>query len=204
LGNGAGADTAISGTSGETEMGWKEFFGFGKKKKEESGTLTDLGLKDLQVGYFVDYDLKTWEVVARHTYDWGQGDVTQEWQLKSADDTLYLERESDDEEEWSVSRPIPFARLGEAVRGHIRENEDPPEEIEYEGVTYYLDSFGGGQFFRNGEGPGRELLAWDYEDEEGDHYLAIEQWGEEEFEAAVGGPAESYQFTNILPRESSE
>lgn len=185
-------------------MGWKEFFGFGKKKKEESGTLTDLGLKDLRVGYFVDYDLKTWEVVARHTYDWGQGDVTREWQLKSADDTLYLERESDDEEEWSVSRPIPFARLGEAVRSHIRENEDPPEEIEFEGVTYYLDSFGGGQFFRNGEGPGRELLAWDYEDEEGDNYLAIEQWGEEEFEAAVGGPAESYQFTNILPRETSE
>ena len=185
-------------------MGLKELFGFGKKRSKEPPPRTDLGLNDLEVGFFVDYDLQTWEVVARHSYDWGQGDMTQEWQLKSADDTLYLERESDDEEEWSVSRPIPFARLGEAVRNHILEHEDPPEEIEFEGVTYYLDSFGGGRFFRNGKGPGREFLAWDYEDDSGERYLAIEQWGEEEFEAALGGPAEPYQFTNILPRETEE
>lgn len=183
-------------------MGWKEFFGFGKKKSSDEPALTDLGLTDLRVGYFVDYDLKTWEVVARHTYDWGRGDESQEWQLKSSDDTLYLERESDDEEEWSVSRPISFARLGETVRRHILENEDPPDEIRYEGVAYYLESFGGGRFFRDGQGPGRDVLAWDYEDEEGERYLSIEQWGEEEFEAAVGAPAEPYQFTNILPRET--
>jgi hypothetical protein len=191
-------------------MGWKEFFGIHKKdRKQDPGAsaedlvnqVTDLTLSDLKVGYFLDYDLKTWEVVAYHYYDWGDGgNLTHEWQLKSADDTLYLEKESDDEVDWSVSRPIPFGSLGARVRNHILENEDPPDEIEFEGTTYHLDEFGGGKFFRNGKGPGREFLVWDYEDDAGESFLSIEQWDEDDFEASVGTFVEEYQFTNILPR----
>ena len=41
-----------------------------------------------------------------------------------------------------------------------------------------------------------------YEDESGEKYLAIEQWGETEFEASLGQPVEEYQFSDILPGES--
>jgi hypothetical protein len=191
-------------------MGWKEFFGIRKKGHDQDAgasaehaaePLTDLRLSDLKVGYFLDYDLKTWEVVAYHYYDWGDGGtLTHEWQLKSADDTLYLEMESDDEVDWSVFRPIPFGRLGARVRNHIVENEDPPDEIVFDGTTYYLDEFGGGKFFRNGKGQGREFLVWDYEDDAGKLYLSIEQWDEDDFEASVGVAVEEYQFSNILPR----
>ena len=43
------------------------------------------------------------------------------------------------------------------------------------------------------------MLRWSYEDEEGEVYLGIEQWGEWDFDATVGKPVEEYQFTNILP-----
>ena len=191
-------------------MGWKDFFGIRKKdRKQNAGTpaqdpaaqVTDLTLSDIKVGYHLDYDMKTWEVVAYHYYDWGDGgNLTHEWQLKSFDDTLYLEKTSDDETEWSVSRPIPFKQLGTSVRNHILEKEDPPDEIEFEGKIYHLDEFGGGKFFRNGKGPGREFLVWDYEDDAGECFLSIEQWDEDDFEASVGIFVEAYQFTNILPR----
>ncbi|WP_373500474.1 DUF4178 domain-containing protein [Desulfococcus sp.] len=191
-------------------MGWKEFFGFGRKRREPdpggseekpSASVTDLTLADLQVGYVLDYDMKTWEVTAQHHYDWGDGGtLSHEWQMKSHDDTLYLEKASDDEVEWCVCRPIPFSRLGARVRNHIQEHEDPPDEIEFEGTTYHLDEFGGGKFFRNGKGPGREFLVWDYEDDAGERFLSIEQWDEDDFEVFVGIFVEEYQFTNILPR----
>ncbi|MBW2366658.1 MAG: DUF4178 domain-containing protein, partial [Deltaproteobacteria bacterium] len=77
-------------------MGLKDFF---KKKQPSDLKITDLTLSDLKMGYMVDYDLKTWQVTAHNTYDWGDGDLTLEWQLKSHDDTIYLELESDDEEQ---------------------------------------------------------------------------------------------------------
>ncbi len=183
-------------------MGWKSFFGL-DDKKEETGPdpITGLTLSSLKVGYFVDYDLKTWEVKACHRYEWGPGDYTYEWQLVSHNDTIYLQKESEDEDEWTISRPIAFSRLGPGIKEHILEHDDPPDAINFEGVDYYMEEFGGGRFFKDCKGPGREFLSWTYEDDPGENFLSIEQWGEEDFEAFKGEYAEEYQFTNILPRE---
>lgn len=184
-------------------MGWKDFFSSKKKKKEEPLSLDNLTLSKLKVGYFVDYDLQTWEVVGYHYYDWGHGDITHEWQLKSHDDTIYLECESDDENVWSIGKKISFSRLGPGIADHIIKNGDPPDEIKYDGVTYYLEEMSGGHFYENGKGPGQKFLSWDYEDDDGEKFLSIEQWGERDFEAGTGFPVEEYQFTNILPRETT-
>ena len=73
-------------------MGWKDFFGLGKKKvrKEEPDLISDLSLAKLKKGWFVDFDDKSWQVEAYNYYDWGSRDITHEWQLKSHDDTIYL------------------------------------------------------------------------------------------------------------------
>ncbi len=182
-------------------MGIGDFFK--RDKKEEPDPLKDLTLAKLKVGYLVDYDLKTWEVVANNYYDWGGGDISHEWQLKSGDEVVYLERESGDNEEWSLNRKIAFGHLGSNVKEHILETGDPPEEIVFEGTTYYRDETGGGRFFKDCQGPGSELLRWSYEDDEGRSYLGLEQWGEEDFDATIGEPVEEYQFINILPRDQS-
>ncbi len=179
-------------------MGIRDFFK--KNKTTELDPLTDLSLAKLKVGYLVDYDLKTWEVVACNHYDWGGGDISHEWQLTSGDEVVYLEMESDDEEEWSLNRKIAFGRLDPEVKKHILETQDPPEEIVFEGTTYYMEEMTGGHFYKNGQGPGKELLRWSYEDDKGRSYLGIEQWGEQDIDASAGKPVDEYQFTNILPR----
>ena len=179
-------------------MGIKDFF---KKKKNDLDPLADLSLTNLKKGYLVDYDLKTWEVVASNYYDWGDGDISYEWQLKSVDEVVYLEKESDDEEEWSLNRKINFSRLGPNIKEQIVETGDPPDEIVFEGMTYYREETAGGHFFKDSQGPGKEVLRWSYEDDSGRCYLGIEQWGEADFDAAAGEPVEEYQFINILPRK---
>jgi hypothetical protein len=179
-------------------------FDFLKKDKDQGpDPISGLSLKSMKPGYLVDYDLKTWEVAAYNLYDWGEGDQSHEWQLKSGDEVVYLELETDDEDDWSLNRKIPFGKIGAAVKDHILEHDDPPDEIEVDGVTYYLESAAGGHFLKDGEGPGRPLLRWGYEDDDGGRYLGLEQWGEEEFEASSGAPVEEYQFSNILPRENA-
>ncbi len=183
-------------------MGLFDFFRK-KKRVDQGSSMVDLALDDLIAGCMVDYDLKTWEVSARHVTDWGDGCKTIEWQLKSYDDLIYLEKYEDDEVEWCISRKVDFHLLGPEVPQKIIENGDPPETVTYEGVSYYFEEGGGGHFFKNGTGPGQPMLSWDYEDDSGGRYLTIEQWGEKEFEAFLGEPVESYQFTNMLPPQSS-
>ncbi|MBF0451568.1 MAG: DUF4178 domain-containing protein [Candidatus Magnetomorum sp.] len=176
-------------------MGWKDLF----RKKEQEENLTDLDLSQIKPGYFVDYDLKSWEVKAYNKYDWGAGETSDEWHLACADDAIFLEREFDDEETWIMTRKIPFNKLGAFVREHIKEYEDPPEEISYDNRKYYLEDSAGGYFHPDGKSTSYELLSWTFEDDSGDHLLGIEQWGEDDFSAWIGSPVEAYQFTNILP-----
>jgi len=174
---------------------------FRSGKKNQPDPVSDLTLAKLEPGYLVDFDLKTWEVTARNTYDWGEGDLSHEWRLVSGDDAVFLELESDDEEDWSLNRKIPFNRLEAGLKEHILEKGDPPRELTLEGRTFYLEEMAGGHFLKDGQRPGQPLLSWSYEDDEGETYLTLEQWGEEDFEAFLGRPVEEYQFTNILPRE---
>ena len=181
------------------DMGLKDWF---SKKKEtpEVDPLHDLSLEHLKPGYFVDFDLKTWEVTGYNVYEWEEESaVNREWRLSASDDVVYLELEVDDDRYWSINRKIPFQSLGPEVGQHLRENQDPPDEIVYNGVTFYLEEMAGGYFREGEEGVRREMLRWSYEDDSGDRFLTIEQWGEDDFEASTGEPAHEYQFTNILP-----
>ena len=175
---------------------------FRKKKKEpELDSLHDLVLSKMKPGCFVDYDLETWEVTRYNTYDWGDGMITEEWELRNGDEVRYLDKEEDDEVEWSLSRKIPFGKFDPdgSIARHIIEKEDPPGQVPYEGETYYLEESGGGFFRRDGKGPGKEFLRWDYLSDKAGAFLTTEQWGEEDFEAVAGMAVEEYQFINILP-----
>jgi len=178
-------------------MSWLDLFK--KKKSPGPDPLTELTPANLQAGYILDYDLKTWKVDACHYYDWGSGDITYEWQLITHDDTVYLEREPDDEDFWSICRKIPISRLGSHIINHIKAHDDPPNTFEFENDTYHLEETGGGRFFKDSKGPGLELISWSFQTTDGKKFLTIEQWGEDEFEASVGRPVEAYQFSNILP-----
>ncbi len=179
-------------------MGIRDIF---KKKAASEPVVVEIRLNDLKTGYMVDYDMKTWEVTASHYYDWGDASITREWQLKSADETVYLSMESDDDISFCISRKIPFDRVGLKTKKKIMETGDPPDEIELDGVLYHLEETAGGHFYKDGRGSGREMLSWDFKDDAGRNCLAVEQWGENDFEASLGETVEEYQFSNILPNK---
>ena len=179
-------------------MGLKDLF---KKQEDEFDPLKDLELSKLRIGYYLDFDLKTWEVTAQCQYDYGDGYVTDEWELTTGREKWYLERAEDDEVEWTFSKKLPIGAIEGDVRQHIIDNEDPPEQIVCKGKTYYLDESGTGKMRKKGAGV-KEFIYWDFIDEKDEHFLTIEQWGETEFEAADGYYVEEYQFTNILPGET--
>ncbi len=182
-------------------MGIFDFFK-SKKVDEPHDTITNLSLENLRVGFFVDYDMDTWQVQAAHRYDWG-GETSLEWQLTSSQGTLYLGMETDDETEWSLFKSIDFAALDDTVRQALMAEGDPPETITYQKTVYTLQESSGGHFYENGihsdTAKPQELISWDFENADGTRYLSIEQWGETEFEACVGWPVQEFQFSNILP-----
>lgn len=177
-------------------MGLKDLF---KKKEEEFDPLKDLQLPKLRVGYYVDYDLKTWEVTGYSKYDFGEGYTTDEWELTSGREKWYLERSENDEVEWTLSKKIPIGAIEGEIRQYIIEHDDPPEQVVCKSRKYYLDESGTGYMYEGGEESAKEFVYWDFIDEEDEHFLTIEQWGETEFEAAEGYYVEEYQFSNILP-----
>ncbi|MBN1352627.1 DUF4178 domain-containing protein [candidate division KSB1 bacterium] len=181
-------------------MGWNIF---GKKKQEdEFDALRDVQLKNLGIGWMVDYDMKTWEVVAHHKYDWGGGSTSEEWELRSSSKTIFLEYDPEDEGEFTISWKIPVGKIEGNIKEHLRTNDDAPGQIVVDGVTYYLDEDGGGLFLENCKPPEKEFIYWDYVDDSEENIVTVEQWGDNEFEAYLGKVVEEYQFENILPAAS--
>ena len=176
-------------------MGIFDFFK--KKKPENDFDPTAIKLDSLKPGYFLDYDLKTWEVITKSHYDW-DGDYSYEWQLKSSDKTIYLEQEIDDESDWSISNKIPIGKIGSNITKSLQ-SDNPPDSINLDGLEYYLEESGGGHYYKDGKDPAREVLYWQYENEAGDKFITLEQWGENEFEASSSFTVEEYQFTDITP-----
>ncbi|MGH1362498.1 MAG: DUF4178 domain-containing protein [Calditrichia bacterium] len=172
-----------------------------KSKDEEDNfdPLSDLSLDALKVGYYLDYDLKTWEVTAYNRYDYGEGTVSDEWELTSGREKVYLIREEDDDVWWSICTKIPLSDIQEDVASSIKRTDDPQKEITVGGETYYLDESGPVHFIENGNFEKVGLVYWCFIDSGDDKYVEIEQWGEERFEASKGFYVKEYQFTNILP-----
>ena len=177
---------------------WAKWFG----KKEEKPSLDpfkDLVLEKLAPGYLVDYDTRTWEVTAHHYYDMGDGYRVQEWELRSGGELYYLNREEEDGVYWTWTRKVPIGTIHKTIRNSILEHGDPPEFLEHEGNRFHMESYGGAEFYQHGQGSPLPFLYWDYEDENGEQVLTIEQWGDNEFEASAGCYIKEYQFTHILP-----
>ena len=177
-------------------MALKDWF----KKKDDFDPLKDLELSKLRIGFLVDFDMQSWQVTGACRYDYGEGYVTDEWELTSGHDKLFLERSQDDDILWTLSKKIPMGAIDGDIRKHIIAHDDPPDQIIYNEKSYYLDESGTGRLHKQ-DNTAKEFVYWEFIDEADQNFVTIEQWTETEFEAAAGYHVEEYQFTNILPGE---
>jgi hypothetical protein len=180
-------------------------FDFLKKKEEQPGyDITNLSVLDLDQGFILDYDMKSWQVKEVGEYDWGDNNFSREYKLDSGDDVLYLNVENDGELELSMSKNIKMHKLGENIMDETIKNEKPPSKIEYLDKMYYLDEDCAGFYndVTKGGDDWEELINWEYYDDEEENVISITQWGEREFDASVGKIIKEYEISNIIPASS--
>jgi len=172
---------------------------FKKKEDEPHYDPSNIGMKDLRTGFVFDYDMKSWVVKKAWDYAWESGGHTFEFQADCGDETIYIDVEEDDELEISVWKKVKPRVLHEDIPELIQDEGRPPKKIEYAGTVYFLDNQTEGECAEEGSKEWSRLIVWDYYDESEQFFLNIEQWGENEFEAALGAKAREEYFSNILP-----
>jgi len=171
---------------------------FSKKEEKSYDDITDLTVKNLDVGFIFDYETETWQVTAKNRYETDEGEYF-EMEIKSSSDVCFLEPGDEDLHTWLITKKIPIGKIGGNVRAHIKKEQDPPDTITYDGVEYYLDASTDGHFFKDCEGEGDPFISWNFLDDSEKKQITIEQWGETEFEASTGLEVEEFRFMNILP-----
>jgi hypothetical protein len=178
-------------------------FDFLKKKKEPDYDPTNIGVKDLKKGFVFDYDLKTWQVLEEYEYDWGDSYFTQEYKIEAGNDDAYLHVDPNEDMFITLTRKVRIRSIREDIPEKIVEKQRPPKKLEYEGRTFYLEGQNPGYFNNqpDNENTWTELISWDYYDDKGEFTIAIEQWGERDFEASYGVVVKPFEIDNILPGE---
>ena len=178
-------------------------FDFFKKEKDPEYDPSNLKITDLQPGFLLDYDLKSWQIKEAYEYDWGNNYFTREFMLESSDEVVYLHMDENDELELNVSKKVKIRAIDEDIPEYIIEHEQPPKKIHFEGKDYYLDRESPGYFSDDPKDDDSwvEFISWDYYDKSEENTLTLEQWGDKEFAAAKGKIVKEFEFSNILPRE---
>ena len=178
-------------------MGFKKWFGSSDDETAELAYV-EYTLGIMQVGFLVDYDLKTWQVTGYGTYDY-DGYETEEWELTADRQVHFLERgEEDGKQIWTLTRAIDLGEIEGDIAAAIIAADDPPEEVRFEGRTYEGTESSAGLYRKGGDGAEREFVTWSFAAEDG-LLLFINQRGDRDFSAYAGSAVEEYQFTDILP-----
>ena len=173
------------------------------RKKEPADDPLNITVRDLHLGYILEYDLRTWEITAEYEYDWGDENFSKEYRLSDGKETRYLSVEENDQLELTWSRKIKLAQIQSDLARTIENDGRPPDTLVFEGRTYYFDEESPGYFNDLGEKneAWEEFIVWDYYDEEDQYCLSIERWDERSFDASVGKVLAGHEISNILPRE---
>ena len=178
-------------------------FDFFKKKKAPTYDVTNLSLKDLNVGFIFDYDMKSWVVKEVYKYDWGNNNFTSEYKVDSGDEVAFLHIADEGELEISMSKSIQISKIDEAITDEIEKNEKPPRKIHFGEEIYYLEEDAAGYFrdLSKETEDWEELVTWEYLNDEATKVLSITQWDIRNIEASAGLVLKEFQFSNIIPSE---
>ncbi|MBL4752558.1 MAG: DUF4178 domain-containing protein [Flavobacteriales bacterium] len=175
-------------------MGLFDFF------KEKKDPKLDYTVNELEVGFMIDYFMSTWEVKKVYLYDWGNNIETREYLLDSGSETYYLHVEDDDQLKCSLSKKIELRDIDPGLAQQIVSQDDAPQQIVFENVTYHRATSGQGYCGESGDDDEdwSKFVNWTFEN--GEDFISIDRWGEEEFSAAKGSYVKEIEFSNILPK----
>lgn len=187
---------------GEYQSGNKPTLEQIPRKKKIDYNPTNLTLQNLLKGFILNYDLKNWEVIYEGQYDWNSGESDKIYRLSSEDGDsmlLYVDKEMGlvtpyVEEKLQSNDIQAFAML---------KPENAPAELKFSDKIYRKRDYSKGKFFTSDSSTFANLGQWFYVSSDSQSSLRIAQFSEGEVNVYKGKLSQAYEFTNILPSESS-
>ena len=174
-----------------------------KKKEEPSYDPSNITVHDLDYGFILEYDLKSWKVEEVYEYDWGNNNFSWEYLINSGDEKAFLSVSGDNDLNLTLTKQIKIRKLDEDLVDIITKTEKAPSKLFWENEKYFLDEDSAGycKDHSNKSNTWDELISYDYFNEEEDKIISITQWDDRNFEAFAGIVLKEYQIENIIPSD---
>lgn len=172
------------------------------KSETGKGTGKDLTLNDLDIGYIVEYELRSWEITEVAHYDWGDGFKGKEFKIFDGKDSIYLYVDPAFEE-LSVSYQVNI-NDGDllASKKSIIASDEALNSLNYEDKKWVIDEEALARYKIDGNKEWADLMCWTYVDQNNEKdFVALNRWGEKKVEAYKGNLIEPFEISSILPRE---
>ena len=176
---------------------------FKKKEQEPSYDPSNITVHDLDFGFILEYDLKSWRVEEVYEYDWGNNHFSWEYMINSGDDRAFLHVSDNAGTELTLTREIKIRKLDEDLVDVIIKTEQAPSKLFWEGEKYFLDADSAGYCKDHSDNSNSwdELISYDYYNEDEDKIISITQWDERNFEAYAGKVLKNFEISNIIPAD---
>lgn len=177
---------------------FKRLFGIRKASKGGPESKIDLEVKDLQVGYILDYDLKSWEVTDVAVYTWDNGVKDYEYTLFDGTEKLYLNYEVVDAK-LSIYREGKINEIWPEGKVKMRTNKDLiNDEVKYKGDTYYFLAEAAAKVKNSSES--YFLQNWIFENAAETELISFNLYDDRSMDAYLGMRIPDHAISNILPR----
>lgn len=170
-------------------------------KGEKNDPKVDFKVKDLKVGYILEYNLSTWVVEKEYNYNWGEGFYSKEWLIANGSEKLLLFYDDSEGEEISISSEINLLQNLNDVREEIIREDIPRRQFALEGKTWSLTSENPCLYSEEGK-PGQiEMVVWVFEDTDKKEFISFSRTGENNVTGYIGSYLKEFEIGNILPSE---
>ncbi len=172
---------------------------FKKDEAEASFDPTDIKITDLRTGFIFDYELSSWEVTESYSYKWENGKTAKEFKIKSSFETLFLSIEEEDAIVLTLMEKIEPETLISGFHKFMKDSDVPPSQFQFQNEMFELLNDQAGIFKDLEKGEEDEFISWNYQAKKTGTIVEIEQWDDDEFEAAIGREIDLHLITNIIP-----
>ena len=167
-----------------------------KKEEEEEPIQIEKTVHDLDVGYILDYDMESWEVLASYTYRY-KGHVAKEYKIRSSGETRFLNVSDSNSLLLSISKEANINNVDASLRSSVLSNQ-PIVRLTWEHENYTLKESTQGQFTDDRLQDWASFSSWEYVNADNSKFVYVSRWEDGSVECFVGDYLKEYQISNIL------
>ncbi|MEN7546640.1 DUF4178 domain-containing protein [Rapidithrix thailandica] len=173
------------------------------KEMDFSYDPANLSVENLETGYLVDYDLKTWQVAQHEQYDWNETASEKVVTLVHETETLILHLCK--EYNFTVIQrmdPLSIHAIQNGLEQKLLKGIMPDNILTVKDRLFYRDTRMEGWYFNLSKNKkAQKVTLWEYFDESRKQHLRIEVRGKN-VKAWTGVQLSVYEFDEVLPNKT--